>query len=96
MSFFWAPGCSSWFPVVLGAEVDDARDGSWRRCFTMLLYLAAKPTHVGVDLDGLACPLHRPMACSRQMRRQGLLSGAVLSRHYSGAVALKPPSLNIW
>jgi hypothetical protein len=28
------------------------------------LYLAAKPSHVGVNVDGLACPLHRPMVCS--------------------------------
>jgi hypothetical protein len=31
-------------------------------------YLVAKSSHVGVDVDGLACPLHRPMTCSRQMR----------------------------
>jgi hypothetical protein len=47
---------SSWLPGVLGAEVADARDGSWRRCFATWLYLAAKPSHVGVDVDGLACP----------------------------------------
>jgi hypothetical protein len=28
------------------------------------LYLAAKPSHMGVDVDGLACPLHRPIVCS--------------------------------
>jgi hypothetical protein len=28
------------------------------------LYLVAKPSHVEVDVDGLAYPLHRPMACS--------------------------------
>jgi hypothetical protein len=53
MAFFWAPGSSTWFPSVLCAEVDDAQDGSWRRCFVVLLYMAAKPTHVGVDADGL-------------------------------------------
>jgi hypothetical protein len=37
---------------------------SWHR-----LYLVAKPSHVGVDVDGLACPLHRAMACSRQTQR---------------------------
>jgi hypothetical protein len=31
---------------------------SWHR-----LYLAAKPSHVGVDVDRLAHPLHRPMTC---------------------------------
>jgi hypothetical protein len=47
MAFFWAPGCSSWFSGILGAEVDDVEDGSWRRCFATLLYMAAKPSHVG-------------------------------------------------
>jgi hypothetical protein len=48
MVFFWAPWCSSWFMGILGAELDDAQDSSLRRCFVMLLYLAAKPAHVGV------------------------------------------------
>jgi hypothetical protein len=48
MSFFWAPGCSSCFLGVLGTEVDYARDGSWRRCFTALIYLVAKPAHMGL------------------------------------------------
>jgi hypothetical protein len=86
ITFFWAPGCSSWFPGVLGDEVDDAWDGSWKHCFVTLLYLAAKPTHVGVDVDGLAYPLHCPMACGCQMRGHGLLPGAILSRCCSGAV----------
>jgi hypothetical protein len=34
---------------------------SWHR-----LYLAVKPSHVGVDVDGLAYPLLRPTVCSRQ------------------------------
>jgi hypothetical protein len=68
MAFFWAPECSSWFPHVVGTEVDDAQDGSWRRCFVTLLYLAAKPAHMGVDVDGLACPLHRLMASCRQTK----------------------------
>jgi hypothetical protein len=51
-----------------------------------LLYLAPKPAHVGVDLHGLAYPLHSPMACSRQTRGQGLLLGVVLSHHCSEAV----------
>jgi hypothetical protein len=53
----------------------------------VLLYLAAKPTHVGVDADRLACPLHRPMACNHQTRGQGLLTGVVFSHHCSGVVA---------
>jgi hypothetical protein len=43
------------------------------------LYLAASPSHVGVDVDRLACPLHRPMACSCKTRGQRFLSGAALS-----------------
>jgi hypothetical protein len=48
MAFFLAPGCSSQFLDILGVEVDDARDGSWRRCCVMWLYLAAKPSHMGL------------------------------------------------
>jgi hypothetical protein len=49
---------------------------SWRR-----LYLVAQPSHVVVDVDGIACPLHRPMACSHQTRGQRFLSGVALSHH---------------
>jgi hypothetical protein len=42
------------------------------------LYLAAKRSHVGVNVNGLACPY------SHQMRGQGFLSGVVLSYHCSG------------
>jgi hypothetical protein len=52
---------------------------SWRR-----LYLAAKPSQMVVNVDGLAYPLHHPTTCSRQTRVQGYLSSVVLSRHYSG------------
>jgi hypothetical protein len=44
------------------------------------LYLAAKPSHVRVDVDGLVHPLHCPTNCSRQMRRHDFLSGDALSR----------------
>jgi hypothetical protein len=36
---------------------------------------------MGADVDGLACPLHHPMVCDRQMRGQCFLSGDALSRH---------------
>jgi hypothetical protein len=81
---FLTPGCSSRFPSVLDTEVDDAQDGSLGCCFTAWLYLAAKPSHAGDDVDGLAYPLHHPMACSHQKRGQGFLLGAVLSHHCSG------------
>jgi hypothetical protein len=84
MLFFWALDCSSWFIGILGTKVDDAWDSSWRRCFTALHYLAAKPALVGVDVDGLACPLYRPMACGHQTKGLGLLPCVVLSHHCSG------------
>jgi hypothetical protein len=45
------------------------------------LYLAAKPSHVGVNVDGLACPLHRPMVYNHQTRRHDFLSNAALTHH---------------
>jgi hypothetical protein len=53
------PESSSWF---LGTKVDDARVSSWRHRHAGL-YLAAKPSHIGVNMDGLACPLHCPTVC---------------------------------
>jgi hypothetical protein len=90
------PECSSWF---LGTEVDGARDTSWRHhCFTQL-YLIAKPSHVGVNVDGLAYPLHRSMVYDRQVRGQSFLSGAALSHHITvGSCAflgVKSPGLDI-
>jgi hypothetical protein len=45
------------------------------------LCLAATPSHVGVDVDGLDCSLHSPMAYNRQTRGHGFLSGVALSHH---------------
>jgi hypothetical protein len=63
-------------------------------------YLVAKCSHAGVDVDGLACPLHRPMNYSRQMRGHGFLPGVVLSyRAAAGSGSLlgdlKPSGLDI-
>jgi hypothetical protein len=33
-----------------------------------LLFLAAKSSHVGANVDGLACHLHRPTNCGSQAR----------------------------
>jgi hypothetical protein len=84
MVFFFAPGCSFRFSGIVGAEVYDAQNGSSRRCFAVWLCLAAKPSHVGVDVNGLAYSLHRPTTYSHQMRGQGLFLGAILSCHCSG------------
>jgi hypothetical protein len=79
--------------------VDDARVSSWQhRCAR--LHLAANPSHVGVDVDGLACSLHHPMVCGHQTRGQSFLSDAVLSRRAivsDGAFLkdVKPPGLDI-
>jgi hypothetical protein len=70
------PRHSSRFP---NAEVDGAQDGSWRHRRFAQPYLAAKSSHVGVDVDGLACHLHHPTDCDCQMRGQSFLSGASLS-----------------
>jgi hypothetical protein len=52
-------GATSGLLGVLGEEVDNARDVSWRGNFVKRLYLPAKPSHVGIDVDGLDYPLHR-------------------------------------
>jgi hypothetical protein len=80
--------------------VDSAHDGSWRRHHVARLYLAAKPSHMGVDVDGLAALLHRPTVCGHQTRGQSFLSGAALSHRttVSGGAFLggaKSPGLDI-
>jgi hypothetical protein len=40
-----------------------AWDGFSGCCQLALLHLVAKPSHVGVDMDGLAYRLHRPTTC---------------------------------
>jgi hypothetical protein len=45
----------------------------WRR-----LYLAAKPSYMGVDVDGLSCPLCRPTAYGCQTRAQSSYSSTIL------------------
>jgi hypothetical protein len=43
--------------------------------------LVAKPSHVGVEVDGSDCRLHRPMAYECQTRTQSLLIGVAMSHH---------------
>jgi hypothetical protein len=45
------------------------------------LYLAAKPSHMGADVDGLAFPLNHPVAYCRQSWGQNFLSGVALYHH---------------
>jgi hypothetical protein len=84
MTFFLPPRCSFWLSGVLVTEVDCARDDSWRGAFAVWLYLVAKPSYVGVNVDGLACPLYRPTVCSCQTRGHVLLPDAILSYRCSG------------
>jgi hypothetical protein len=63
------------------ADVVGARDGSWSHICFIWLCLAAKPSHVGADMDELACFLHHPMVCSWQTWVQCPLKGAALSHH---------------
>jgi hypothetical protein len=44
-----------------------------------MLYLAAKPSHVGANVDGLACSLHHPTAYNHQRGGHCCLTGDVLS-----------------
>jgi hypothetical protein len=53
----------------------------------MLLYFSSNLANVRIDVDGLACPVHRPIACDHQTRGQGLMLGVVFSHHCSGVVA---------
>jgi hypothetical protein len=64
--------------------VEDAPDDSRRGRFVAWLYLVAKLFNVGVDVHGLAFPLHHPTVCSCQMRGQGPPPGDVLSCRCSG------------
>jgi hypothetical protein len=62
-------------------------------------HLAAKPSHVGVDVDGLASPLHRPTTYNYQMRGHDLSGAALSSRAIVGCGAFlgdaKPSDLDI-
>jgi hypothetical protein len=83
-----------------GIEVDGAQDSSWRRCCFARLYLAAKPSHVGIDVDRLAYSMHRPMVRGHEMRGQSFMSGASLSHRATVGVCAflrvaKPPGLDI-
>jgi hypothetical protein len=103
----WLPGCSSGPPsILLGSHVFLALRWmtpemvvgnvvAWHR-----LYLAAQPSHMAGDVDGLSCPLHHPTDYSHQTRGQIFLPGVALSHHAAvgGGTFLggaKPPGLDI-
>jgi hypothetical protein len=48
---------SPWLP---GVDVAGAWDDFWGFHCYALLCLVTKPSHVGADVDGLACHLYRP------------------------------------
>jgi hypothetical protein len=65
------------------------------------VYLAAKPSRVGADVDGLSCPLHHPSTCGRQRRGKHILAGVALYHQAvvgNGALPrdVNPPVLDIW
>jgi hypothetical protein len=62
------------------------------------LYLVAKPSHVGFDVDELACILHHSSVYDRKMRGQYFLSGVVLSHRaiVGSGIFLRVHSPWIW
>jgi hypothetical protein len=82
------PGCSPF----LSTEVDGAQDGSWRRRYFAWPYFAAKPSHMRVDVDGLAYPLHHPMVYGMSGAAPfhcAVVGGDAFSR------GVRPPGLDI-
>jgi hypothetical protein len=62
--------------------------------------LVAKPSHMELDMDGLACSLHHHMVYSHQRGGQNFLACAALSCHAAvGGVVfprdVKPPGMDI-
>jgi hypothetical protein len=67
----------------------------------LILYLLAKPSHIGANVDGLACFLHRPKVYSHQRGGHTFLIGTAPSCHAAlggGAFSrdAKPRGLDIW
>jgi hypothetical protein len=51
----------AWLPARLsGADVVGARDSSLSHLCFVWLFLATKTSHLGADINGLTCFLHRP------------------------------------
>jgi hypothetical protein len=62
-----------------GSVTKGARYDFWGCDRIALLRLVAKLSHVGADVDRLACSLHWPTDCSWQTRVQSLLTCIILS-----------------
>jgi hypothetical protein len=63
-----------------------------------MLYLAAKPSHVGTDVDELACSLHCHTAYNSQRGGLCFLIGIVMSRRFVVGGGLFPGvrHLGVW
>jgi hypothetical protein len=61
-----------------------------------LLYLVAKPVHVGVDVDMLAYPLHHPMVCGHQTRGPPARRHLVPSLQWGGGAFLGDVNPRAW
>jgi hypothetical protein len=57
---------------LLGYNVAGAWDGSWGGHHLALLYLTAKLSHVGANVDRLACRLHQPMTVTVRHRYRAI------------------------
>jgi hypothetical protein len=84
-----------------GANMVGAQDGSWSHLCFIGLILATKPSHVGADVDGLACSQHHHTVSGWWTCVQCILTGAALSHRvavvgdaFLGGV--KPPGLDIY
>jgi hypothetical protein len=61
--------------------VAGAQDSSWSSLRLSSVCLATKLSHMGANVDGLACLLHHSMVYNWQMTVQSFLTGAALSRY---------------
>jgi hypothetical protein len=60
-----------------------------------MIYLDAKPSHVGANVDGLAYSLDHPMVCSHQRSGQSFLIGTGPS-HHAVVVWIFDVAFTIW
>jgi hypothetical protein len=86
--------------VLLGTDVMGARDVSWSHLCFIWLCLAAKPSHMGANVDRLAYFQHHPAICGWQTWVQCSLTSDALSHHtlaVGGAfsVGARSPRLDI-